>query len=225
MGPGMGRDGQTAGLMHRQDRCPERAVGPDRAVEVEPSRWPPRVVTSSPTTTSARRPRSRAIAWAATAAVDPLMIGDGDDVEVGPCLDVVEDRGDAGRAIARRACGCAGPHDRGGAWRRSCGGPRAPGLSSGGPAASVASAPPQPRDPARSGRRPPTTDRGVGDEVLERGGQAGHGGRHPFAARPLCGTSIGMILPRKCPPPRAAGRSSHTWARLSRRRASPAPSA
>ena len=32
------------------------------------SKWPPRVVTSSPTTTSTRRPRSRAIACAATAA-------------------------------------------------------------------------------------------------------------------------------------------------------------
>ena len=37
-------------------------------VEIESSRWPPERDLSSPTTTSARRPRSRAIAWAATAA-------------------------------------------------------------------------------------------------------------------------------------------------------------
>ena len=39
-----------------------------RSVRKRPSRWPPRVVTSSPTTTWARRPRSREIARAASAA-------------------------------------------------------------------------------------------------------------------------------------------------------------
>ena len=58
------------------------------------------MVTSSPTMTSARRPRSRAIACAATRRVDPLVVGDRDDVELGQALDVVEDRRDAGRAIA-----------------------------------------------------------------------------------------------------------------------------
>ena len=57
-------------------------------------------MTSSPTTTSTRRPRSRAIARAATRRVDPLVVGDGDDVEVGPALDVVEDGLDARGAVA-----------------------------------------------------------------------------------------------------------------------------
>ena len=110
------------------------------------------VVTSSPTTTSTGRPRSRAIVRAATRGVDPLVVGDRDDVEVGRALDVVEDRRDRRRSrreasvwmwrsarprrVGHRSCRPASGRRR----------PRSP------PARRAA-----PRGPARSGRRPPTT--------------------------------------------------------------------
>ena len=62
-------------------------------------RWPPRVVTSSPTTTSTGRPRSRAMRPPRDGRVDPLVVRDRDDVELGVALDVVEDLDDAGGPV------------------------------------------------------------------------------------------------------------------------------
>ena len=131
--------------------------------------------------------------------VDPLVVGDRDDVEVGQALDVVEDRLDAGRAVAGERVDV---EVRAAEPRRGVGhaaAPSAPGHSSG----PAPAAPPAARGlsaalgrrygrlglevrPDREEDRPPLVG-GVGDEVLERGGEAGHRGRHPFAARPVGG--------------------------------------
>ena len=68
-----------------------------------PSRWPPRVVISSPTITANGRPRSSAMWRAASARVDPLVVGDRDDVEEALRRDVVEDLRDRRRAVRREA--------------------------------------------------------------------------------------------------------------------------
>ena len=78
----------------------QRAERLDLAVSSHsPSRWPPRVVISSPTTTSTRQPAVARHRPAGERGVDPLVVGDADDVELGAPLDVVEDLDDAGRPI------------------------------------------------------------------------------------------------------------------------------
>ena len=97
---GVGRDGEAARLVNGQDRVPQRAVRLDRAVEVEPQQ-----------VAAERRHLLADDDIGAQAAVtgdglgrdgriDPLVVRDRDDIELGQPLDVVEDRLDAGRAVA-----------------------------------------------------------------------------------------------------------------------------
>ena len=138
------------------------------------SRWPPSVVTSSPTTTSTRSPRSAADRPGGHGGIDPLVVGDGDDVEVGVALDVVEDRARRSPSRRWRRCGCAG--------RRGLAGPAGRHVA----ASDAAPALGRLRGRARSGRRPPTTARArVGHDPLERRGERRHRRGHPLAARAL----------------------------------------
>ena len=76
------------------------------------SRWPPSVVTSSPTMTSTAGRGRAAIDRAGERGIDPLVVGDGDDVEVAARGDVLEDLDDVGDAVRGDACGCAGRRGR-----------------------------------------------------------------------------------------------------------------
>ena len=84
--------------------------GPARSM-YSARRWPPSVVTSSPTTTSIGSPRSRAIGRPATRGVDPLVVGDRDDVQVRrrPTCSRISV---TAACRPRRACGCGGRRGR-----------------------------------------------------------------------------------------------------------------
>ncbi len=64
-----------------------------------PSRWPPRVLISSPTITRVRQPAIEGDPAGRERGVDPLVIGDRDDVEHALALDAVEDLGDRRRPV------------------------------------------------------------------------------------------------------------------------------
>ena len=148
----VGRDGQAARLVDREDRRPQRAVRPDRPVEIERQQVAAERRDlladddlDAQAAVARHRPRGER-------RVDPLVIRDRDDVEVGRALDVVEDRLDAGRPVAgERVDVEVGAAE---ALRASVMRPlpriRAPPMQRR----------PRPRGPARSGRRPPTTGRG-----------------------------------------------------------------
>ena len=152
----MGRDGQPARLVDREDRRPERAVRPDRPVEVQREEVAAEGRDlladddlGAQAAVARHRPRG-------DRRIDPLVVRDRDDVEVGRALDVVEDRLDAGGAVAGEGVDVEVGPPRGASRR--------PSSAAAGSVAVVGRAaarpPPRPRDPARSGRRPPTTGRG-----------------------------------------------------------------
>ena len=205
----MGRDGQTARLMDGQDRRPERAVGPDRAVEVEAQQ-----VAAEGRDLLADDDLGAQAAVAGDrlggdGRIDPLVVGDGDDVEVGACSTWSRMAVDAGRAIAgegvdvqvRPAARAVAP-----AGRRRIGEPpplpraRSRAASAGGAATSAAGA-------SRSGQ--------IGKKTAHHWSGASAMRSSNAAARrvivvvtrsrrvPSAGTSIGMILPRKVPCARA----------------------
>ncbi len=155
----MGRDRQPACLVDGQDRGAQRAERPDGPVHVQRQQVAAErrhLLADDDLRAQAAIARDRP---GGQRRVDPLVVGDGDDVEVGPSLDVVEDGVDARGAVAgqgvdveigapetRRVGGLAG---HAAAPRRSDPAP-----------SSAAAAPPRLRGRARSGRRPPTTGRG-----------------------------------------------------------------
>ena len=142
----MGRDGQPARVMDRHDRRAQRAIRPDRPVDVQREQvaaerrhlFADDDLGAHPAVDGHRPPGQRGI--------DPLVVGDGDDGQVRPPLDVVEDRLDGRGPVAGRGVDVE------------------VGATDGVAGRSVMPPPPAPRrrptrGRARSGRRSPTTGR------------------------------------------------------------------
>ena len=226
---GTGRAG-APGSRCRPARGPPRstsggsaAAGPG-ARGTGPSRWPPRVLISSPTTTRTRRPRSCAIALRRERGVDPLVVGDRDDVEAR------RPRSTRSRISATDAV----PSDASVWMWRSARPSRSVGSDAAiavidrrrdtGVARSAARRSPRPRrGPARSGGRRPTTARGASARiVLEGGGDRGREARPSArgASRPRGSARGSAGLGSGRPRSRRAAADVDRW-RRSRWRAGP----
>jgi hypothetical protein len=96
----MGRDRQAAGLMDGQDGRPERPVRSDGPLEVQGEQVAAErghLLADDDLDAQATVPGER---LRGDRRVDPLVIGDGDDIEVRRVLDVLQDLLDAGRPVA-----------------------------------------------------------------------------------------------------------------------------
>ena len=203
----VGRDGQAALVVDLGDGRRASTDRASRAVRPSASRWPPSVVTSSPTMTSSGRPRSWAMRPAGDGGIDAFVVGDGDDVEAA-----------ASTARSSTRVTDAVPSE---ATVWMCRSARPAGSA---PSAVVASRRGLQVRPDREEDRPPLLG-GVLDEPFEGGGERGHRGRDAFAPGALGRHRRPGRDGRGSARARCAGRSCRRRARRSRRRASRVPSA